>query len=605
MKKWSILALTICLLLTGCGQTQQPQKEEPNPPPQEEVQQPEQPQEQTGSIHETPEPVYYPLEMDATSPDGRWEISLAGTKSGPDDTGIYTPESVRIINAATGDLAWEDDAALRQKGCWSPEGDYLALARMDENTCAVTVIAMESGTAFEFALPDGSELPETSVLPENWAVWQDEDSLNLTVQQEESHSYRCSMFPRKGKLIGSVLETTAQSVSGDYDFDRNGTPEELRLVTVWNPEIPEQEEWCELQVWQDNTLLWVEEAGLSHVGWNSLYALRMDGEDFLLRYNPYMNQGAASYQFELFTLENGGEQVVHQERIEFDVNFGSSVHQYFDAEAVANFLWAAGTLIDGSHLLLSTQDGALVSDRSNSDFDAGYFGKEFEVAEHSGQLEEALKKLEGEKGETLASVRKELGDEFDFNHNGISETVNLVTEFQNAGSGGAQQVLEIWEMNQMIWSETAYSAHTGQSGLFACTNEEGKQFLLRYYPSNYHGFCVYSYELFSLDESGNEVLQEEASVEFDLNWNAPGHNFSADKVLYFTENLNKHLAGGKLLLSNPDSLEHINPEDPQETLAWLTEKDLCPEFRHQESAGLKENLQNLEHAMKVAQILEH
>ena len=594
------MALTICLLLTGCGQTQQPRKEETTPPAQEEVQKPEQPQEQTGSIHETPEPVYYPLEADAVSPDGRWEVSLAGTSGGPDDAGIYTPESVRIVNAATGDPVWEDDAALRQKGCWSPEGDYLALARMDEDAFTVTVIEPAGGTTFEVTLPDGRELPETAVLPENWAVWQDENSLDLTVEQEGTHTYRCSVAPRNGKLIGSVLEFTSQPVSGAYDFDRSGAPEELRLVTVWNPEIADQEEWCELQVWQDGALLWVEEAGLSHVGWNSLYALRMDGEDFLLRYDPYMNQGAAAYQFELFTLENGEETVVHRERVEFDVNFGSSVHQYFDAEAVADFLWAAGTLIDGSHLLLSTQQGSLTVDVPDADFDAGYFREEFEASNHSGQLAETLKKLEGDWGENVASIGEELGNEFDFNQNGIPETVSLTTQFWDGGSGGTQRILEIREMNRLIWSDTAYSAYTGQSGLFACTAEGEEDFLLRYYPSNYHGSCVYAYELFSLDESGNEIVLEERTVEFDLNWNTPGHDFDAEELLDFTEALNESLVGGRLLLSSPDSLEYMDPDAPQETLPWLQEEGLCPDFRYSGNRTLGENLRQLEACMKAA-----
>jgi len=604
VRKWSILALTICLLLTGCGQTQQPQKEETNPPAQEEVQPPEQPEIPDVTIGGEPEKAVYALEGEALSPDGLWEVKLTGITGEADSNGIYTPESVQIVNAATGEVLWESEAALRQRALWSPEGGYLALGRTNEDACAVTVVETAGGTAFEVTLPDGSELPETAVLPENWAVWQDEDSLNLTVEQEEPHTYRCSVFPRNEKLIGSVLEITSQPVSGDYDFDRNGTPEELRLVTVWNPEIPDQGEWCELQVWQDDILLWVEEAGFSHVGWNSLYALHMDGEDFLLRYNPYMNQGAASYQFELFTLEDGAETVVHQERVEFDVNFGSSVHQYFEAEATANFLWAAGTLIDGSHLLMSTQQGGLAADIPEVDFDAGYFSEEFEAAKYPGQLAEMLRKLEGERGEVVASIGKELGDDFDFNHNGIPETVSLVTQMMDGGSGGAIQILEIQEMDRLLWRDTAYSAYTGQSGLFACTAEGGEDFLLRYHPSNYHGSCAYGYELFSLDQSGNEILLEEKSVEFNLNWDAPGHDFDADEVLYFTENLNKNLSGGTLLLSSPDSLRHMDPGAPQETLPWLAEEDLCPDFTYQESAGLEENLRELERAMKAAKIWE-
>jgi len=44
----------------------------------------------------------------------------------------------------------------------------------------------------------------------------------------------------------------------------------------------------------------------------------------------------------------------------------------------------------------------------------------------------------------------------------------------------------------------------------------------------------------------------------------------------------------------------MDPKHPQETLPWLQEDGLCPDFHYKESRGLAENLRLLEECMAVA-----
>ena len=64
----------------------------------------------------------------------------------------------------------------------------------------------------------------------------------------------------------------------------------------------------------------------------------------------------------MFSLNEIGEEVVLREnRVEFDTNFESTMHQGFDAEVIAGFLWEVREQLLNSTLLLSTEDGVFQS----------------------------------------------------------------------------------------------------------------------------------------------------------------------------------------------------------------------------------------------------
>lgn len=614
MKRAMCLLLIFCLLLTGCSerkqeQTQQePAKQEELPTRQEQngESSPEESQEPTTETQQDPVEQASALEGILISPDGRFEVRTEGTGS-LYANGMSAPEFLQVTDTESGEVLWEIKGSLYHRVLWSPDSRYMALTYGGRTWNQVLILHTETWASWDFTLPDGRSIPDYDFLPEeDWCRWTDEAHLLLTVGRGgdagPQRTYRCGLFLRESGLEGVVLEETVTPIEGNYDFSHDGTTETLELTTVWNPEITDQAEWYELRIRQGDEVLWIEEAAEAHVGWNSLFALRMDGEDFLLRYNPYMNQGAASYQFELFTLEDNREVVVHRERVEFDVNFGSPIHQSFDPEAIANFLWAARTLIQGSHVLLSTQGFRFLSDVPAEAFEHSMFGEALNTAKTSAELAEALRVYETE---TIAqhapvSSRKEIANGYDFNHNGIPEKVWLVTVVEDAGSGSSHWNLEITEQKKTIWTETAHAAHAGWNTVFA-VRSDGEDYLLQYHPTMYQGFCTYSYQVFSLDPSGERLPLRDASVEFDISWGSPLHSFDADAVLTFVEQLNGELEeGGALLLNTDDSVSAMDPESPQETLPWLQEGGLCPGFRYEETKSLAENLRMLELAMSVA-----
>lgn len=138
---------------------------------------------------------------------------------------------------------------------------------------------------------------------------------------------------------------------GDYDFDQDGTPEMVELITYFG-----EGTYYELRVTgADGKQLWSGEAYPVHPGYNSIFACRLEDGDYLLQYHPTMYQGYATYAYELFSLDKSGNPVTKQENsVSFDVNWGTPMHESFDAEAVADFMDELNGLLAQSKLLVTT-----------------------------------------------------------------------------------------------------------------------------------------------------------------------------------------------------------------------------------------------------------
>ncbi|WP_295733705.1 hypothetical protein [uncultured Oscillibacter sp.] len=356
-----LLGLALALLLAGCGQSGTT----------------EEPPEETGDTDEyealiAATPVAQ-VEGEAVSPDGRFEVRAEGA-SGEYVSGVQSPEFLQIVDRETGEVLWQDMGWPWQSVLWSPEGGFLALAYSAQTWCTVTVFEAENWTSWEFTLPDGSPIPEYTFLPEDWGVWQSEGSLDLTIGQGgdagEQRYYTCTVEAREGKLKGIVWEESHETLPGSYDFDHDGEPEIMELVTVAGDEDQDTVGWYELRVRTgDNRLYWGQSFAGEHPGWGSCFACRVDGEDYLLRYLPTMYQGYATYTYELFFLdETGEEQVVREGSVSFDINFGSPMHDEFDPAAVAAFLEEVHGLLEDSELLLTTEGRNFRSGGPGSDF---------------------------------------------------------------------------------------------------------------------------------------------------------------------------------------------------------------------------------------------
>ena len=302
------------------------------------------------------------VEGEAQSPNGRFEVRTAG-KSEQYVSGYVVPEFLQIVDTETGEILWQEPGMLWQSARWSPANNMVAIAYGGRTWTRVKVISTAYWTGWDFTLPDGGPIPEYAFLPEDWGTWLDMDTLLLTVGRGgdagESHTYRCTVRTNQdGTLSGSTLEQTVEVLSEDYDFDHDSVPETTELVTVLTPETDYFPAWYILQVIrQDGVKLWSAEAHLSHTGWSSVFACEIDGEDYLLQYEPEMWQGWAEYGYKLMAFDGNGQAYpADSGAVTFDINFGRDGHQ-FDPEAIAGFFWNLRGILQNSTLLVSTENG--------------------------------------------------------------------------------------------------------------------------------------------------------------------------------------------------------------------------------------------------------
>ena len=139
----------------------------------------------------------------------------------------------------------------------------------------------------------------------------------------------------------------------ETDLNRNGIPEEIRIVEA------EDGEGKELEVWENGERIFREVGFYVHAGQKAMFLCRLDGEDYLLRYHPTMYQGCGDYDYELFTMANNEETTVQWNAVSFDINFGSPVHGSFEAEEIAAFMEEVNGLLSQSTELLNTDSELL------------------------------------------------------------------------------------------------------------------------------------------------------------------------------------------------------------------------------------------------------
>ena len=311
------------------------------------------------------------VEGEPVSPSGRFQVRTVGA-SDLWISGVRIPEALQIVDTKSGEVMWEDTGYVKQTALWSPGNNLVAIACGARTWGTIYVVNTAYWTTWEFTLPDGSPIPEYTFLPEDWGQWLDMDTLLVTVGQGgdagAQHTYRCSLRPdEEGTISGFVMEETSEILPGSYDFDRDGAPETVEVVTVLDPETVGASAWYELVVkTADGAVLWTEEdLALAHVGWGSVFACTLDGADCLLVYRPWMGQGSASYNYTLFSLEGGEEAILRQGSVEFDIGAGILD---FDPPAIAAFLEEVHGYLDESTLLLSTERGEYACGGSGADF---------------------------------------------------------------------------------------------------------------------------------------------------------------------------------------------------------------------------------------------
>jgi beta-lactamase regulating signal transducer with metallopeptidase domain len=100
------------------------------------------------------------------------------------------------------------------------------------------------------------------------------------------------------------------------------------------------------------------------------------------------------------------------------------------------------------------------------------------------------------------------------------------------------------ETGTELCSEQLSTSHAGWDSLFLY-ELDGKQYLLRYSPGMYQGYCTYTYTLFTLD-GGKEKVFRTNTLEFDING---AKALDAPEMVTFAEEVNALLGKSTLLVS--------------------------------------------------------
>lgn len=185
---------------------------------------------------------------------------------------------------------------------------------------------------------------------DQWLLLQQKDgSLYLVM------GYRSGGLPYSGahpyrwivRLNGGATELTRADLNGDgieevISYTGTSTQEPYRL-RVSN---------------QSGEELWSAELGLAHVGWSSYFLYRDSVKTALLRYEPTIYQGEASYSYELFMLSENGTTTLAENSVSFSVNSDSADSWPAEAQKFAD---EVNRLLDQSELLFSTLNAELHS----------------------------------------------------------------------------------------------------------------------------------------------------------------------------------------------------------------------------------------------------
>lgn len=143
------------------------------------------------------------------------------------------------------------------------------------------------------------------------------------------------------------LQSPGSGIPAFLDLNRNGTAETLVQKEM------DTGEGQVLEIYENDERIFYAEGGYAHVGWNALFLCTLDGESYLLRYNPTLFQGMFHYSYELFSLKDGHETIAYNE-ITFDVNIEAPYHETFNPEEIAAFMEEINGYLAQSTQLLNT-----------------------------------------------------------------------------------------------------------------------------------------------------------------------------------------------------------------------------------------------------------
>lgn len=342
---------------------------------------------------------------------------------------------------------------------------------------------------------------------DQWLLLQQKDgSLYLVM------GYRSGGLPYSGahpyrwivRLNGGATELTRADLNGDgieevISYTGTSTQEPYRL-RVSN---------------QSGEELWSAELGLAHAGWSSYFLYRDSVKTALLRYEPTIYQGEASYSYELFMLSENRTTTLAENSVSFSVNSDSA--DSWPAEA-RKFADEVNRLLDKSELLFSTLNAEL-----------HFYG--------DGTVIRCTEPSESDGSRALASA--------DLDNDGRAEQIICEKAF------GGYELCVVDDngeelMRDRMWEGDVY---------FLC-RENGRDMLLQY--SLFEGknqdaisYCDYYYGLHTFD-GGKLNIVENNNTSIYLNWDGTQNGDWGESQQAFAARVNELIDQSEFLIAQQD-----------------------------------------------------
>lgn len=342
---------------------------------------------------------------------------------------------------------------------------------------------------------------------DQWLLLQQKDgSLYLVM------GYRSGGLPYSGahpyrwivRLNGGATELTRADLNGDgieevISYTGTSTQEPYRL-RVSN---------------QSGEELWSAELGLAHVGWSSYFLYRDSVKTALLRYEPTIYQGEASYSYELFMLSENGTTTLAENSVSFSVNSDSA--DSWPAEA-RKFADEVNRLLDKSELLFSTLNAELHS-----------YG--------DGTVIRCAEPSESDGSRALASA--------DLDNDGRAEQIICEKVF------GGYELCVVDDNGEELMRQRMHEGDT----YFLC-RENGRDMLLQYSlnEGKYQdaiSYCAYYYGLHTFD-GGKLNIVENNNTSIYLNWDGTQNGDWGESQQAFAARVNELIDQSEFLIAQQD-----------------------------------------------------
>ena len=336
---------------------------------------------------------------------------------------------------------------------------------------------------------------------DQWLLLQQKDGSLYLVMGYRSGTYRYRWIVR---LNGGATELTRADLNGDgieevisYTGTSMQEPYRLRVSN------------------QSGEELWSAELGLAHVGWSSYFLYRDSVKTALLRYEPTIYQGEASYSYELFLLSENGTATLAENSVSFSINPDSKDPWPAEAQKFAD---EVNRLLDKSELLFSTLNAELHS-----------YG--------DGTVIRCTEPSESDGSRALASA--------DLDNDGRAEQIICEKVF------GGYELCVVDDNGEELMRDRMW-----EGDVYSLCRENGRDMLLQYSlnEGKYQdaiSYCAYYYGLHTFD-GGKLNIVENNNTSIYLNWDGTQNGDWGESQQAFAARVNELIDQSEFLIAQQD-----------------------------------------------------